>query len=172
MMPVWGKGRKLIRSVYRAPRFDKKLETIRKAGKKGSVAAIEAGEIINRLIQGCNSPAEIGVITKNGERRIKKCTKYDLGCGYRLITVLDGECLFITYIGTHDECNLWLEKNKYLQPSTEKPRGKLFMVQKPPADRPSIKPQKAKTEDELSLRPIEEKYLRKIFNGLCNRGVD
>lgn len=168
-MPVRGGG-DLIRSVFRDPRFDKKLETIRKAGKKGAAAAIEAGEIINRLIQGCSSPAEIGIITKNGEHRIKKCTKYDLGGGYRMVTVLDEECLFMTYIGTHDECNLWLEKNKYLQPSWNKPRGKLLMVQKPPADVPPVKQQETKTEDETFLQPVEEKYLRIIFNGLCNCG--
>ena len=76
----------MIRSVYRDPRFDKQLDTICKVGKKGAIAAKEADEIINRLIQGCESTAEIGVMTKRGEHRIKKCTKYDLGCGYRLIT--------------------------------------------------------------------------------------
>jgi len=162
----------LIRSVYRDPRFDKQLETIRKAGKKGVIAAKEADEIINRLIQGWESTTEIGVMTKSGEYRIKKCTKYDLGCGYRLITVLDGDCLFVTYIGTHDECNLWLEKNKFLQPRADKSRGKIFMVQKPVADIPSIKPQEAETEDEPFLQPIEERYLRKIFSGLLSRGLD
>jgi len=162
----------LIRSVFRDPRFDKQLETICKVGKKGAIAAKEADEIINRLIQGCESTAEIGVMTKSGEHRIKKCTKYDLGCGYRLITVLDGECLFLTYIGTHDDCNLWLEKNKFLQPRADKPRGKVFLVQKPAADEPSSKRQEAKVEDETCLQPVEERYLRIIFSGLFSRGLD
>ena len=162
----------MIRSVYRDPRFDKRLETIGKAGKKGAIAAKEADEIINRLIQGCDSQADIGVMTKSGENRIKKCTKYDLGCGYRLITILDENCLFVTYIGTHDECNLWLEKNKFLQPRADKSRGKIFMVQKPVADIPPTKQQEAETEDEPFLRPIEERHLRRIFSGLFSRGLD
>ena len=162
----------MIRSVYRDPRFDKQLETINKAGKKGTIAAKEADEIINRLIRGCDSPAEIGVMTKSGEYRIKKCTKYDLGCGYRLITILDEDCLFVTYIGTHDECNLWLEKNKFLQPRADKSRGKIFTVQKPVVDSLFVKQQKAKTEDEPFLQTIDEKYLRIIFSGLFSRGLD
>lgn len=163
-------GGKLIRSVYRDPRFDKQLEIIRKASRKGVLAAKEADAIINRLILGCDSPVGIGAMTKNGEHRIKKCTKYDLGCGYRLISVLDKDCLFVTYIGTHDECDLWLEKNKYLQPRADKSRGKIFMVQKPAKDNASVKQQE--TEDEPFLRPIEERYLRKIFYGLCSRWLD
>ncbi len=162
----------MIRSVYRDPRFDKQMETICKVGKKGMIAAKEADEIINRLIWGCDSTTEIGVMTKNGEHRIKKCTKYDLGCGYRLITVLSEECLFVTYIGTHDECNLWLEKNKFLQPRADKPRGKVFMVQKPAGDKLSGKRQEVFTEDEPFLQPIEERYLRKIFSGLFSRSLD
>ena len=107
------------------PDLTSNWRSIRKAGKKGAIAAKEADEIINRLIQGCVSTDEIGVMTKNGEYRIKKCTKYDLGCGYSLITVLDGGCVFVTYIGTHDECNLWLEKNKFLQPRADKSRGRV-----------------------------------------------
>ncbi len=173
MMFVRKQGGKLIRSVYRDPRFDKRLETIGKAGKKGAIAAKEADEIIGRLIQGCETPAEIGVMTKSGENRIKKCTKYDLGCGYRLITVLDGDCLFVTYIGTHDECNLWLEKNKFLQPRADKTRGKIFLVQKPAADSPCAEQHQAtETEAEPFLQPVEERYLRIIFSGLFSRGLD
>ncbi|MFH0997128.1 MAG: hypothetical protein V1844_16780 [Pseudomonadota bacterium] len=162
----------MIQSVYRDPRFDKHLEIIGKAGKKGAIAAKEADEIINRVIQGRDSTDEIGVMTKSGEHRIEKCTKYDLGCGYRLITVLDGECLFVLYIGTHDDCNLWLEKNKFLQPRADKPRGRVFMVQKPVADKLSGKQPEVITEDESFLQPIEERYLRKIFSGLFSRGLD
>lgn len=165
-------GGKLIRTVYRDPRFDKQLETIRKASKKGLIAAKEADAIINRLIQGYDSPAGIGAMTKNGEHRIKKCTKYDLGCGYRLISILDKDCLFVTYVGTHDECDLWLEKNKYFQPRADKSRGKILMVQKPAADSLSVKQQENETEDEPFLRPIAERFLREIFYGLCGRGVN
>ncbi len=159
----------MIRSVFRDPKFDKQLENIRKAGKKGGIAAKEADAIIDRLIEGCHSLAEVGVMTKKGEYRIRKCTKYDIGGGYRLITILDEDCLFVSYIGTHDECNLWLEKNKFLHPCADKPRGKILMVQQP-AEKPSaVKRQRIETEDEPFLRPIEERYLRKIFSGLCNR---
>jgi hypothetical protein len=51
--------------------------------------------------------------TKNREYRLKNCIKYDLGHGYRLVTVKDGDNLFITFAGSHDETNRWIETHRY-----------------------------------------------------------
>ena len=157
----------MIHTVFRDPKFDKQLEHIRKASKKGAIAARKADEIIGRLVQGCKALSEVGVMTKSGERRIKKCTKYDIGCGYRLITVLDGECLFLIFVGTHDECNLWLENNKFIQPRADKPRIKAMKIQSPVSAESPGKQQGTALDDEPPLASIEEKHLRKIFSGLC-----
>jgi hypothetical protein len=141
-------------------------------GKKGAIAAKEADKIIDRLILGCESTTEIGVMTKSGEYRIKKCTKYDLGSGYRLVTILNADRLFVTYIGTHDACNVWLEKNRFLQPRADKSRGKILMVEKRVGDKPTAERQVSEIADEPSLEPIEERYLRRIFQGLLSRGVE
>ena len=53
--------------------------------------------------------------TKYGEKRIKNCRKYDLGCGYLLITLQRCKTVFIPFLGSHDECQRWLENNSRLK---------------------------------------------------------
>lgn len=53
------------------------------------------------------------MVTKYGEYRIRKCVKYDLGCGYRMITIWRNHDIFVSYVGTHDECDRWLENNRW-----------------------------------------------------------
>ena len=50
-------------------------------------------------------------VTNHGENRIKSCFKYDLGLGYRLITIHKNKTIYVTYIGNHDDCDKWLNKN-------------------------------------------------------------
>ena len=38
--------------------------------------------------------------------------KYDMGGGYRLVTVLSGSYLFVTFLGSHDETDLWFDRHK------------------------------------------------------------
>ncbi len=157
-------GGKLIRCVYRSPKFDRQLVSLRKAGKKAAIAAGKADGIVHRLIQGCRLPDENRMVTNNGEYRIRKCVKYDLGGGYRLITIWRGEHVFVSYIGTHDECDRWIENNRRLQIEVLKERSQEIPVSeitsavkiesRPPAD------------DDPCIYPIDEKYLRMIFCGL------
>ncbi len=54
-------------------------------------------------------------ITNNGESRIKKVIKYELGANAcRLVTVQDSGFVFLCFVGTHDECDKWLDKNRGL----------------------------------------------------------
>jgi hypothetical protein len=50
--------------------------------------------------------------TKHGEQRIKNCVKYDLGGGFRLVTVMIGDDLFVPFLGSHDETDQWLDRHK------------------------------------------------------------
>jgi len=107
------------------------------------------------------------MVTKYGEHRIIKCIKYDLGCGYRLITIRRGDQVFVSYIGTHDECDRWIENNRRLRLQVFKDRGLKVPVSekaspvkiesRPPAD------------DDPCFYPIDEKYLRMIFCGLSGK---
>jgi len=51
-------------------------------------------------------------VTKHGESRIKKCFKYDLTSACRLITIIDSGVVLICFVGDHDKCDQWLNKNR------------------------------------------------------------
>jgi hypothetical protein len=52
--------------------------------------------------------------TKHGESRIAGCVKYDLQEFCRLITVTGNGCIFLLFLGDHDEADAWVEKNRGL----------------------------------------------------------
>ena len=104
----------MITRVHLDPKINKGLELLRRSGKKASLAAAKAEEIISRLQHERIIPDQAGSITKHGELRIKGVMKYDLGSGYRLITYKNGGRLFLLYVGSHDDCHRWIENNREL----------------------------------------------------------
>jgi hypothetical protein len=103
--------------LFVSSKVDGRIEALRKSGKAGIALAQKAIRIIERLTSGDfqNHRDAIGSHTKYGEKRIKGCRKYDLGCGYRLITLQRGETVFMPFLGTHDESQRWLESNSRLK---------------------------------------------------------
>lgn len=101
--------------IYRDPKFEEALESLRKEGGKGLFAVKKVEEIIKRLNSQGNRIHRAGKLTKRGEHRIRYCRKYDLCSGYRLITIQNKNYLILAYIGSHDDCDRWLERNKRLK---------------------------------------------------------
>lgn len=105
----------MISTLHIATSIERQLENLQKAGKKGALAAHQYNQIISQLEKGNVSSLPLkNKRTKNGELRLQNCIKYDLGCGYRLITIKRGSDLYIPLLGNHDEVDLWLEKNRAL----------------------------------------------------------
>lgn len=156
----------MIRYVYREPRFDRQLDALRRAGNKNAIAADKADKIIHKLAQGWQLPYEIGMLTKYGEFRIKKCIKYDLGRGYRLITIRKADLLFVSFIGTHDECDRWLENNRRLRLGVLKHRSLKVPVSQKSFEKPLNMEPNPPIDDDPYIYPIEEQYLRRIFFAL------
>lgn len=129
--------------IYRDPRFEEALELLRDKGGKGLFAVKKVEEIIKRLSQ--NPFMHAGRLTKRGEHRIRYCRKYDLCSGYRLITIQNENYLILAYIGNHDDCDRWLERNKGLK-----------------YDILEIKPE-LKKEDVLENSKIQEDLLKEEF---------
>jgi hypothetical protein len=88
-----------MKSIFVSRRVEVSIKELRKTGKTGINLADKAEKVIDILASGAaqNSSAIIGTTTKYGEKRIQKCQKYDLGCGYRLVTVHQGETLYIPF---------------------------------------------------------------------------
>jgi hypothetical protein len=152
---------------HRPPRFNKCLENLRKSGGKGALAARRAEGIIESLQ---NKPDAVNQLrnrlTKHGELRIDRCIKFNLGGAYRLVGVRKGRNLVFTYVGTHDDCDRWIENNRGHVPPIERDAA-------PPP--PEAKADESSGEtiepqadfDALLMERIDEKVLRKVFSGIC-----
>ena len=89
------------------------LKILARGDKKASLAAQRAEEIIERLASGDSQAIEIvSRRTKHGELRISGCRKYNLGGEYQLVCVKQDGRLAATFVGSHDDCNRWIENNR------------------------------------------------------------
>jgi hypothetical protein len=155
------------RMIYRQPRFDKCLENLRRSGGKAALAARRAGEIIESLQRKPDAVSQLrNRLTKHGELRIDRCIKYDLGGAYRLVGVRRGRNLVFTFVGTHDDCDRWIENNRGHLPPIEPDAAP-----PPPEAKTDASPEETLEPladyDTLLMERIDEKVLRKIFRGIC-----
>ena len=165
----------MIRFIHSDPRFERRLNDLRRSERFAVAAAKKADKIIDNLIRrGEASIIETGKLSRYGEARIPNCVKYDLGKGYRLVCVKRTDHLFLLYIGTHDDCHKWIEDNRSLIPDMDQ---KNIITRA--AYNACLSGKKAEHDngkepdyDELLMTKITEKDLRWIFQGLCgNRGA-
>lgn len=82
--------------------------------------------------------------TNHGESRIKSCVKYDLGSGFRLVTVNTEKMIWLLFVGNHDAADKWLANNSGWTPIRAK-NGEFTSVRNPPdgsvevvSDRPQV----------------------------------
>ena len=159
--------------LYVSAKVENRMAALKKAGKTGETLAQKTARIIETLRSGTalNHMEVPGSYTKYGENRIKYCRKYDLGCGYRLITLQRGAKVFIPFLGTHDECQRWLEKNSRLK-KVAAGKGTLHKISSKPLA--SAGPAAADTgempadTEEESLLELSDRDLRFVFRGLVD----
>ena len=73
-------------------------------------AANKAEAIIGALSIG-RDPEQIGRTTVHGESRLR-CLKYDLGNGYRLISIRDADAIALVRMDSHDATDRWLDQQQ------------------------------------------------------------
>jgi len=158
-----------MKSIFVSKKVEARIEALRKTGKTGIKLADKAKKVIDNLASGTaqHSGDAIGTVTKYGEKRIKNCHKYDLGCGYRLVTVLRGETLFIPFLGTHDSCQQWLENNSRLKRFAGG-SGMNISISDINQTEKSFKESAPESEntDEDSISFLTDEDLRFVFSGL------
>ena len=162
----------MVRFVCRSTGFDRGLNALRRTGGTAGIAAKKADAIIDKLVsEGRNNSNAIGKLARHGEARLKKCTKYDLGGGYRLVCVKQACHLILLYVGAHDDCDRWLNNNKGLHPKMDKDSHKISSVKKiaPEVPLPQEEPEPEIDYDELLLEEIDDKTLRWVFRALCGK---
>jgi hypothetical protein len=96
--------------------------------------------------------------------------KYDLGCGYRIAYIRQVAHIVFLYIGTHDDCCRWIERNRGL---SYEPPGSTHALSIIGGMLDDIdESEEALKEDEYEARlmsRINDKILRKIFSGFVEK---
>ena len=160
-------------SIFVSKKVEARIRALRKTGKTGINLADKARKVINSLASGItqHSSDVIGTTTKYGEKRIKNCHKYDLGCGYRLVTVQRGETLFIPFLGTHDSCQRWLENNSRIKNFAAGSGMNISILDRNQTEK-SFKESASenKNTDDDSVIYLTDEDLRFVFSGLV-RGM-
>ncbi|MDU9048881.1 MAG: hypothetical protein Q3M30_08505 [Candidatus Electrothrix sp. Rat3] len=98
--------------IHQTRNLVKQFEAMRKGGKKERDILQRAESIMTRLQQNSLDKKAECRRTYNGEFRLKDCRKYSLSCGFRLIGLKREHRLIFTYIGSHDDCQRWIENNR------------------------------------------------------------
>lgn len=155
--------------IHQTRRFAKLLSNLPRLGKNERVVAARAGRIIADLQSNPVHREAECKRTRHGELRVQDCRKYDLSCGFRLIALKRAGRLIFTFIGTHDDCQRWIENNRYEVDELES-------APIPPLDYDSDddqEPQEAIPEpdeyEELLQAKIDEAVLRQVFAGLAGK---
>ena len=98
-------------------------------------------------------------ITNHGETRIKSCVKIDLGGGYRIITQRRNKYVVFLFVGSHDDCESWLNKNKGIEIAHDKESGTLRSIFKSARESGVI----LAPDPKPSARPLLEKLRRPLL---------
>lgn len=163
----------MIHRVHVVLRVEKQIATLGRADKKADLAAQRAVQIIAELQHGELSPENKTSLTKHGELRMKGCLKFDLGSGYRLVTLKQGADHYVLYCGTHDDCDRFIENNRDLRFEESMPKVSTYCIHRQ-GEVAESRPEEVTADlpEENQWIEINDGLLRQIFIGLTNREPD
>lgn len=90
--------------------FDKSLKQAKLLGGQTQKIAHKVSAVLGSLRD--DDPFAGMKTTNYGESRIPNCVKYDLGAGWRLITVQDKRTCGFIFVGDHDAVDHFLDQNR------------------------------------------------------------
>ena len=160
----------MITQVHIHPKVEKTLEQLQKKENAPLIAAHRAQTIIQGLIKGIRSTRS-GHFSKSKDARIKNLCKYNLGSGYRLICIKKKYNIYVLFVGSHDQCDTWIDKHRKRKPHKKELPMNIFDVK--PSETTTPQPEMLNALNEIKndyfLTPkISQQYLRKVFRGLIN----
>ena len=159
-----------MRYIKVSAKVEDRIDALNQSGKTGKVIAGKALNIIENIKSGAipEYTEQVGTCTKYGEKRIKNCHKFDFGSGYRMITLhnSDSGIIFIPFLGTHDECQRWLENNRRIK-DISAGKGTTFCIRARDTEDPdsSYDARDDFCEDEVSMN-LSEQDMQIVFCGL------
>lgn len=152
--------------IHQTRNLIKQCDALRKGGKKERDILLRAETIMTRLQHNPLDEKAECRRTYNGEFRLKDCRKYNLSCGFRLIGLKRTDRLIFSYIGSHDDCQRWIENNRsYLDEIDSVPLSLDFGKQaEPDSSKECIKKHQNEDEYEEQLMELLDDYmLREVF---------
>lgn len=158
----------MTKALYIHPKVEKTLDQMKTLDNAPKVAAERAEAIIQALKNG-TIMARAGRLSKAKDARIRKLFKYDLGKGFRLISLKDKSGLYILFVGSHDRCDTWLDTYSKKKPhQTEVTMACYEVTQKKQRYKRAALPSFADPEKDPGdpMPPVSQKDLREVFSGL------
>jgi hypothetical protein len=158
----------MIKALHIHPKVEKTLDQMKTLDNAPKIAAKRAEAIIDALKNG-TIMARAGRLSKTKDARIRKLFKYDLGKGFRLISLKDKSSLYILFVGSHDQCDTWLDTNSKGKPhQTEVAMVCYEITQKKRRQSGPASLSFPDPEEDLCNRmpPVSQKDLREVFSGL------
>jgi hypothetical protein len=158
----------MTKALYIHPKVEKALDQMKALDNVPRIAAERAEAIIQALKNGAIM-ARAGRLSKTKDARIRRLFKYDLGKGFRLISLKDKSALYILFVGSHDRCDTWLDTYSKKKPhQTEVAMVCYEVSHKKQRYKTAAPPSFADPEKNLCDRmpPVSQKDLREVFIGL------
>ena len=162
--------------IYDSVRFYKKLHKLQSTGGKASDAALRAMQIIRELAERSDLSMDLrNKLRPSGDARIEKCAKFDLGSGYRLVYMKKHGWFVFLYLGTHGECDTWMNNNTGIRPDISKAQPLTGAGNSLHAGKQELKPEEPMDCNDMDIplhEILDQKTLEQIFRGIsgCSDG--
>ncbi len=161
----------MIKQIHVHQKVKKEIQGTSFCHDASGIAASRAQDIIRSLQEGI-SPSRAGLLSRKKDLRIKNLYKFNLGRGYRLVSIKEKETIYVLFFGTHDQCDRWLDDHRKKKPH-QKPLPMIsYAVEQVDSRQPSISPPQC-DDDPLNHcddpAQISQRELRRIFCGLADR---
>jgi mRNA-degrading endonuclease YafQ of YafQ-DinJ toxin-antitoxin module len=161
--------------IHQTRAFRKQFQSMYRGGKKERTIIERAEAIIRRLQTDPLDEKAACKRTHNGEMRLRDCRKYNLSCGFRLISLKRDQRLIFTCIGSHDDCQKWIENNRDFQDEIEsQPMPLLHFYSDEGEEAGKTMPESFIVDDEYEeelMNRLDDHVLREIFSGLCGKAA-
>lgn len=139
-------------------KYNESCRNLYQKGGKFQKAAEKANQIIGSIQTFGVSALQKYKTTNHGETRIKNCVKYDLTGFCRLITVVNNNLITILYVGSHDNCDKFLNTNKGLIIGVKSDKSEFLKVYK--------------SDDERKIETKSDWSTGKLIERLSDRKID
>ncbi|MBU1194562.1 MAG: hypothetical protein KKE62_01250 [Proteobacteria bacterium] len=157
----------MIDQIHIHPKVEKDIEQMESLDNAPAIAAMRARSIIRDLADGMKL-SMAGRLSGSKDARINNLYKFNLGKGYRLVTIREKRTLFIMFIGDHDQCDRWLTSHSRKAPHKTPVPLNIYQVKHCHDETQDEFLQEDEDDIPETLENISQKDLHKVFCGLVS----